>query len=73
MTGKLTMCYSIQQCGRHFLVAKDRWPFTEGQVGGDDDRGALIKMREQAETSGRNSERTSICMIKRLREFARLD
>ena len=43
------MCYSIQQCGRHFLVAKDRWSFTEGQVGGDDDRGALIKMREQVE------------------------
>jgi hypothetical protein len=30
---------AIEQCGRHFGIAEDAGPFTEGEIGGDDDRG----------------------------------
>jgi hypothetical protein len=43
------MCDTIKKRCRHFLVAKHSWPFTECQVGRDDDRGALIEMRKQME------------------------
>jgi hypothetical protein len=33
---------AIEQRGRHFRIAKDARPFAEGEVGGDDDRGALV-------------------------------
>ena len=38
---------TIEKRCRHLLVTEHGWPFTECQVGGDDDRGALIEVREQ--------------------------
>jgi len=35
---------SIEQGGGHFFVTKDRGPFTEGEIGGYDDRCSLIQM-----------------------------
>jgi hypothetical protein len=40
---------AIEQCGGHFRIAEDAWPFAEGEVGGDDDRGALIEPADQME------------------------
>jgi hypothetical protein len=40
---------SIQQRGGHLGVAEDARPFTEGEVGGDDDRGAFIEAADQME------------------------
>ena len=37
-----------QGCG-HLWVAEDRRPLTEGEVGGDDDRGALVEPAHQVE------------------------
>jgi hypothetical protein len=28
---------AIEQRGRHLGITEDAWPFTEGEVGGDDD------------------------------------
>ena len=39
------MCDTIEQCGCHFLVSKDRRPFTKGKIGGNDHRGPLIEVR----------------------------
>jgi len=39
----------IEQRGRHLGVAEDGRPFSEGEVGGDDDRRALIKPADQME------------------------
>ena len=36
------MQYSIEQGGGHFLVTKDRRPFTEGEIGRYDDGCSLI-------------------------------
>lgn len=33
--------HSIKQSGSHFLITKDRGPFTEGEIGGDNDRGIV--------------------------------
>ena len=38
---------TIKQRGRHFRVAEDAWPFAEGEVGGDDDRGALVEPADE--------------------------
>jgi len=40
---------AIQQRGRHFGVGEDAGPFAEGQIGGDDDRGTLIKPIDEVE------------------------
>ena len=40
---------TIKKSRRHLFIAEHGWPFTECQVGGDDDRGALIEVREQME------------------------
>src|SRR5690242_8293396 len=37
----------IQQRGCHFGVAEDARPFGEGEIGRDDDRGALVKPADQ--------------------------
>ena len=37
-----------QRCG-HLGVAEDARPFAEGEIGGDDDRGALIEAADQVE------------------------
>ena len=34
---------AVEQRGGHLGVAEDGWPFAEGEVGGDDDRGALVE------------------------------
>ncbi len=39
----------IQQRGGHFLVAKQVIPFAKAQIGGDDDRDALIQVITQLE------------------------
>jgi hypothetical protein len=39
----------VEQRGRHLGVAEDAGPFTKGQVGGDDDRGALVQSADQME------------------------
>ena len=39
----------IEQRGGHLGVAEHGWPFTEGEVGGDDDRGALVEPADQVE------------------------
>ena len=41
------MRYPIEQGGGHFLVAKNRVPFTESEIGGDDEGRSLIQMGEQ--------------------------
>lgn len=46
---------AVEKCRRHLGIAEHRWPFTEGQVCGDDDRGALVESADQVEqelTSG---------------------
>ena len=39
----------IEQRGGHLGVAEDGGPFAEGEVGGDDDRGALVEAADQVE------------------------
>ena len=39
----------VEQRGGHLGVAEDGWPFAEGEVGGDDDRGALVEAADQVE------------------------
>src|SRR5262249_18658406 len=40
---------AIEQCGRHLGVREDARPFTKGEVGGDDDRGALVEAADEVE------------------------
>jgi len=40
---------AIEERGRHFGVCEDTGPFSKGQVGGDDDRGALVKPADEVE------------------------
>src|SRR5260370_362081 len=35
------MSEAIEQRGGHLGVTEDAWPFTEGELGGDEDRGAM--------------------------------
>ena len=39
----------VEQGRGHFGVAKDIRPFAEGEIGGDDDRSALIEATDQVE------------------------
>ena len=43
------MCQAVEQRGGHLGVAKDGWPFAEGEVGGDDDRGVLVEPAHEVE------------------------
>ena len=43
------MCEPIEERGGHFGVAEDGGPFTEREVGSDDDRGPLIEPADQVE------------------------
>ena len=36
---------TVEQCGRHLRIAEDAWPFTECEIGRDDDRGSLVDRR----------------------------
>ena len=38
----------IQQRTGQPLVAEDLWPFTKGEIGGDDQRGAFVALGEKA-------------------------
>ena len=40
---------AIEQCGRHFGITEDARPFPEGQVGRDDNRGALVEPADEVE------------------------
>src|SRR5271165_6656795 len=40
---------AVEQRSRHFRIAEDARPFAEGEVGGDDDRGALIETADEME------------------------
>ena len=40
---------AIEQRGGHLGVCEDARPFAEGEIGGDDDRGALIEAADQVE------------------------
>ena len=40
---------AVEQRGRHLGIAEDARPLTEGQVGGDDDRGALVEPADEVE------------------------
>ena len=40
---------TIEERGGHLGVAEDGRPFAEGQVGGDDDRGALVEPADEVE------------------------
>ena len=40
---------AIEQRGRHFGVGEDAGPFAEGEIGGDDDRGALVEPADEVE------------------------
>lgn len=39
----------VQRRSSHLGVAEDRWPFSERQVGADDDRGLLVEAADQME------------------------
>ena len=43
------MCEPVEQCGCHLCVAKYLRPFTEAEVGRDDDTGALIEFAQKVE------------------------
>ena len=43
------MCQPVEQRRGHLGVAEDGGPFPEGQVGGDDHRGALVELADQME------------------------
>ena len=40
---------AVQQGGGHLRVPEDLGPLSEGEVGGDDDRGALVELGDQVE------------------------
>ncbi len=50
------MCEPVEECCCHLCVAEDLRPFTEAEVGCDDDAGALIELAKKVEqqcTAGR--------------------
>ena len=43
------VCQPIEQSGGHLGITEDARPFTEVEVGGDDDRCALIEAADEVE------------------------
>ena len=43
------MSETVEQRRGHLGVAEDGWPFAEGEVGGDDDRGSLVEPAHEVE------------------------
>ena len=43
------MCEAIEQRGRHLGVGEHARPFAECEIGGDDDRGALVEAADEVE------------------------
>ena len=39
----------VEERGSHLGIAEDTGPFAERQVGGDDDRGALVELADEVE------------------------
>jgi len=39
----------VEQRGRHFGIAEHARPFAEGEIGGDDDGGALVEPADEVE------------------------
>src|SRR5690554_2113548 len=54
-----------ERCG-HFGIAEDASPFTEAEVGGDDDTGALVELAEKVEQqrAARGAERQVSQLVK---------
>ena len=40
---------AVEQRGGRLGIAEDAGPFAEGQIGGDDDRGAFAKLADEVE------------------------
>ena len=40
---------AVKECGSHLWVAEHARPFAEGEIGGDDDRGAFVMATDQVE------------------------
>ena len=40
---------AVEQSGGHLGVAEDLYPFAEGEVGGDDERGLLVELADEVE------------------------
>ena len=52
---------AVEQCGGHLGIAEHAWPFTEGEIGGDDHRGAFVEAADGVEQQiGRRPERTQV-------------
>ena len=43
------MRQSVEQCRGHLGIAEDGRPFAEGEIGGDDDRGAFVEPADEVE------------------------
>ena len=43
---------AVEQGYGHFGITEDRGPFTEAQIGGDHDAGALVRFAQQMEQQG---------------------
>jgi hypothetical protein len=43
------VCQPIEQSGGHLGITEDARPFTEVEVGGDDDRGAFVEPADKVE------------------------
>lgn len=43
------MRQSVEQCRGHLGIAEDGRPFPEGEIGGDDDRGAFVEPADEVE------------------------
>ena len=43
------MSETVEQCCRHLRIAEDARPFTECEIGRDDDRGSLVEAADHVE------------------------
>jgi len=43
------VCEPVEHGRGHLAIAEHRWPLTEPQVGGDDDRSALVELADEVE------------------------
>ncbi len=46
------VCEAVEQGRCHLCIAKDRGPFTEAEVRGDDYAGALLELAQEMEQQG---------------------
>ena len=57
---------TVEECRRHLGVAEDGGPFSERQVGGDDDGGALVEPADEMEDELDQSEPLELVVTDRL-------